>query len=138
MWTHSKDGTLWQFRVRASRGGAGREENDCCSSSNNSDNLPLPVTIYTKSYQLPFNSSWIVCVLHNQSSFCVLFVMRFIWTPLYFFSKSFPYLFLLCVYITVYIYTRFSCIFFMDDAWKHHELLRWLMLKTYKNIPYKL
>ena len=35
------------------------------SSSNNPNNLPLPVTIHTKSYQLPFNSCWNVHVLYN-------------------------------------------------------------------------
>ena len=34
-------------------------------SSNNPDNLPLPVTIHTKSQQLPFNSYWNVRVVHN-------------------------------------------------------------------------
>ena len=35
------------------------------SSSNNPNNLPLPVTLHTKSHQLPFNSCWNVCVLQN-------------------------------------------------------------------------
>ena len=35
------------------------------SSSNNPDNLPLPVAIHTKSHKLPFNSCWKVYVLHN-------------------------------------------------------------------------
>ena len=35
------------------------------SSSNSPDNLPLPVTIHTKSHQLPFDSCWNVHVLYN-------------------------------------------------------------------------
>ena len=35
------------------------------SSSNSPDNLPLPISICTKSHQLPFNSCWNVYVLHN-------------------------------------------------------------------------
>ena len=34
-------------------------------SSNNPDNSPFPVATHTKSHQLPFNSCWDVCVLHN-------------------------------------------------------------------------
>ena len=35
------------------------------SSSNNPENLPLPVVIHTKSHQLSFNSCWNVRALHN-------------------------------------------------------------------------
>ena len=35
------------------------------SSSNNPENLPLPVAIHMKSHQLPFNSCRNVCVIHN-------------------------------------------------------------------------
>ena len=35
------------------------------SSSNNSDDLLLPLTIHTRSHQLPFDSCWNVRVLHN-------------------------------------------------------------------------
>ena len=34
-------------------------------TSNNPDNLPLPVAVHLKSHLFPFNSCWNICVLHN-------------------------------------------------------------------------